>query len=133
MKRILLTTLLACLSTPPAAFSGIGDTYYCDMVEQAGYRKDVIQRYQRERFTFRWAETEIVFGKGGYFNEHKLWIEADYDSQEVFYAGSNYSLVTFVEGRFRYTRQSIATKETEDEKGNSEAMFIIANCSKFDD
>ena len=133
MKRILLTTLLTCLSAPPAAFSGVGDTYYCDMVESAGYKKDAIERYKPGRFTFRWNKGEIVFGKGGYFSESTWVISNDWSVLNRFDGGGEYNRIAFVDGRFRFVGLLNGTKEQADELGSSEVRFIIANCSKFDD
>ena len=134
MKRILITTLLACLSTPPAAFSGIGDTYYCDIVEDAGYKKGKIERYKPGRFTFCWNKGEIVFGKGSTFFDGTSVISNEFSNIDQFDAATGqWDRITFVDGRFRYVSLLNGTKEQADELGFPEASIIIANCSKFDD
>ena len=133
MKRILITTPLTSLSVLPAAFGGIGDTYHCDMVENVAYKKDAIQQYIRDRFTFRWKKEGIVFGKGSYFNEHTASIIRDYSERDSFSGGDDYDRINFVRGRFRYVTLMNTDKEQTDELGVAEARIIIANCSKFDD
>ena len=79
-------------------------------------------------------EGEIVFGKGSYLGGKSSRITADYSSQNTFFSESEHDNIKFVDGRFRYARLSIASKELIDESDNrAEMIFIIANCSKFDD
>ena len=134
MKRTLIITLLACLSASPAAFGGIGDSYYCAMVEQATFQKGAIEQYKPDRFTFRWKEGEIVFGKGSFLGGKSSLITADHSSQNTFFSESEQDNIKFLDGRFRYARLSIASKELIDESENrAELIFITANCEKFDD
>ena len=130
MKPILLTALLTCLSVSPAAFGGIGDTYYCDMVERAGFDSGERVRFELQRFTFRWKKDEIVFGKGGYFNNATLPIRENYNSTNTFTSGHSYDVLVFLDGRFRY---SIVSPLETDFGLMPEIKWILANCSKFDD
>ena len=133
MKRILKTTLLACLSVSHAAFGGIGDTYYCDVVEHVTYEKDAIQRYKPDRFTFRWNKNEIVFGKGGYFADSTAPISSDWSARNIFSGGKDHERLFFFDGRLRYVSAFFGTKEQADKMGFHEMRTIIADCSKFND
>ena len=134
MKRILITTLLTCLSVPPAAFGGIGDTYYCDEVERVGYARDAIVRYKTERFTFRWNKDEIVFGKGSVWSDFTLPIRPGFNLSRTnkFVARGLLYTIMFADGRFRSVYTNLTSVEELD-KDRLEAQIVIANCSKFDD
>ena len=134
MKRILITTLLACLSASPASFGGIGDTYYCKMVEHIGFHTDELVYFTPEPFTFRWKRGEIVFGKGGFFSGSTKPITDSHSLPTYFHGGTNGSeAFSFNEGRFRWTIATNTTREYVFEKNLNEVMFVTADCSKFDD
>ena len=108
--------------------AGVGDTYFCDMEEWSAVKGGEVGRYPPQRFMFQWKPDQIVFGKGGYFDDFTIPLVVRVSTQESFYARGAWSLAYFTDGRFRYVTFSACSMPCD---GEDEVLFIVADCSSF--
>ena len=117
------------LSWSGIAKAGIGDTYFCDVKEWNAVKDGKVVSYMPQRFMFQWKSDQIVFGKGGYFEDAKMPLIRDshFPSLETFTARDKWSSLQFVEGRFRYVTFNNCSMPCD----GDEVAFLVADCSSF--
>ena len=125
LHRLLLTLLIG---FAPLVEAGIGDVYFCTTTDIHDVRDGELTSYNQQKFKFKWNENSIDFGQGGsYFDKMSEPLVGSYSSLEHFRTQTNFNIIYFAEGRFRF----ITTSNTDAGSQHPEAMIIIANCDKF--
>jgi len=126
MKKLLITLMLI----SPFSFAGWGDVYYCQMTSLSATNLEGVRTgYKLEKFQFKLDETKnaMVFGKDGYFNGYVMKLGMKDRDQDVWYADEWATIAAYQEGKFLYSKVSVASYMVSD----GEVMSMSANCDKF--
>ena len=51
------------------SMSGVGDVYYCEMINLVSINDHKINNYESQKFKFKWDQSQIKFGKSSYFED----------------------------------------------------------------
>ena len=118
--KILLTLFFLLFSF--SALSGEGDVYYCETNKFTTIEKNNIKENQNFKFKFKRTKNEIIFGKGGYFENVELIV--NYSAGERFGGGGNYSRFYVQDSIFTL---AIVVNVPSDHRINA----IVATCDFF--
>ena len=102
------------------SMAGVGDVYYCDMTNFVLNKNHKIQRFETQKFKFKWNKSQMKFSKGGYFEDVSIKIIWEVDNMDMFEASENGMNLMFKKGEFFFSQT-----------GFDQVMSVSAKCDKF--
>ena len=128
LKPYLIATALY---FPSLAIGDIGDVYYCQTEVIASIESGTIEQYKPQRFIFSWEEKDRIQFRGeeSFFGDSEYELTESYPILESFSTNKDMSVLSFHEGRFRYSY--VSQSEPTGRRVISEIVSILAGCEKF--
>ena len=118
MRFIFIVLFL--VSFGSASMGGVGDVYFCEMKNFIELEDHVARKYTLQKFKFKWEQSQIKFGKDGYFDEASIKIIWENEKRNMFEAHRVASHLMFQEGNFYWSQGSWDS-----------VTSISAKCDKF--